>query len=150
LVHTPAKASALAAAEVELVPGDFEDPASLDRAVADVEQVFLLSPPHLRQAELQGNLVQAAHRAGARRLVKLSALGASPDWPLPVPRWHWQTEQAGFAFAHLRPNYFMQMAVAGRRISRIRTRLKTICKGRWTRLGLVLASHGGANDGDAH
>jgi uncharacterized protein YbjT (DUF2867 family) len=115
LVHTPAKASALAAAEVELVPGDFEDPASLDRAVADVERVFLLSPPHPRQVELQGNLVQAAHRAGARRLVKLSALGASPDWPLAVPRWHWQTEQqieqAGFAFTHLRPNYFMQMVL---------------------------------------
>ena len=113
LVHTPARATALTGQQVEMVPGDFADPDSLDRAVAGVEQVFLLSPPHPHQVQLQGNLVQAAQRAGVRHIVKLSALGASPDWPLPIPRWHWETEQqieqAGFAFTHLRPNYFMQM-----------------------------------------
>ena len=113
LVHTPARATALSGQQVEMVPGDFADPDSLDRAVAGVEQVFLLSPPHPHQVQLQGNLVQAAQRAGVRHIVKLSALGASPDWPLPIPRWHWETEQqieqAGFAFTHLRPNYFMQM-----------------------------------------
>jgi uncharacterized protein YbjT (DUF2867 family) len=113
LVHTPANASALAAGGIEIVAGDFQEPASLDRAVAGVERVFLLSPPNPRQVELQGNLVQAARRAGVGHIVKVSALGASPDWPLPIPRWHWETEQqieqAGFAFTHLRPNYFMQM-----------------------------------------
>ena len=88
LIHTPSKASALAASHVQLVPGDFEDPASRDRAMADIQRVFLLSPPHPRQVELQGNAVLAAHRAGVRHIVKLSALGASPDRPLPIPRWH--------------------------------------------------------------
>jgi uncharacterized protein YbjT (DUF2867 family) len=115
LVHTPSKASALAAPDVQLVPGDFEDAASLDRAMADIQRMFLLSPPHPRQLELQGNAVLAAHRAGVGHIVKLSALGASPDWPLSIPRWHWQIEQqieqAGFAFTHLRPNYFTQMVL---------------------------------------
>ncbi|HTD79153.1 MAG TPA: SDR family oxidoreductase, partial [Chloroflexota bacterium] len=113
LVHTPPKASSLSARQVEVVLGDFDDPASLDRAVAGVERVFLVSPPQPDQVRLQGNVVRAAQRGGVRHIVKISALGASPDWPLAVPRWHWQTEQqieqADLAFTHLRPNYFMQM-----------------------------------------
>src|SRR5205814_10437535 len=113
LVHSPLKVSSLSAPQVEVMLGEFEDPASLDRAVAGVERVFLVSPPHPDQVRVQGNVVKAAQRSGVRHIVKISALGASPDWPLAVPRWHWQTEQqieqAGVAFTHLRPNYFMQM-----------------------------------------
>src|SRR5437773_1236507 len=62
LVHTPLKVSSLSAPQVEVMLGEFEDLASLDRAVAGVERVFLVSPPHPDQVRLQGNVVKAAQR----------------------------------------------------------------------------------------
>jgi uncharacterized protein YbjT (DUF2867 family) len=62
--------------------------------------------------ELQGNLIEAARRAGVARVVKLSAIGADPSSPVRVGRWHAQTEKqleaSGLAYTHLRPGFFMQ------------------------------------------
>ena len=112
LVRDPGKAAALQAPGVTIVQGDLADPASLDAALDGVDHVFLLSAMVPGQVELQGNLVEAARRAGRPHIVKLSVYGAGPDAPVPFARWHWQTEQqieqAGLPFTHLRPNNFMQ------------------------------------------
>ena len=97
---------------VELVEGDFGQPATLDAALAGADRAFLLSPSAPDQVELQGNFVDAARRAGLRHLVKLSGAHALPDAPGLFPRWHGQIEQrireSGVPYTFVQPVYFMQ------------------------------------------
>jgi uncharacterized protein YbjT (DUF2867 family) len=96
---------------VEILVGDLGQPASLDRALSGVDRVFLLSPPGPEQVELQGNLIDAAKRSGARHIVKVSVAGG-PDSGTQIGRWHWTTEKhveaSGVSFTFLRPNFYMQ------------------------------------------
>ena len=112
LVRDPKQARAIKGPGVEIVKGDLGNPKSLDAALEGINRVFLVSPADPFQVELQGNLVQAAKRAGIRLLVKLSVYGAAPDASSVFMRWHWLTEQeirsSGVPFTFLRPNFFMQ------------------------------------------
>ena len=116
MVRSPAKASRIDHERIDVVHGDLADPTSLSKAVTGVEAVFLLSSPHPRQVELQGNAIRAALAAGVRRIVKLSAAGAGPGAPAGLIRWHSETERdiedSGLAFTHLRPTGFMQNTLA--------------------------------------
>jgi uncharacterized protein YbjT (DUF2867 family) len=111
LVRDPARASHIRLPGVEILVGDLGQPASLDRALAGVDRVFLLSPPDPGQVELQGNLIEAAKRSGARHIVKVSVAGG-PDSGTQIGRWHWTTEKqveaSGISFTFLRPNFYMQ------------------------------------------
>src|SRR5690349_10838940 len=75
LVRNPEKAAAVLPEVVHLVRGDFDEPASLEEAVRDVDKVFLLCPVDSRQVELERNVVTLSAQAGVRHLVKLSVLG---------------------------------------------------------------------------
>jgi len=112
LVRSAEKAATLAGPGVETVIGDLEQPASLDAALDGVTRALLISPFHPRQVEWQGNFVEAAGRAGAVHIVKLSGLGTAPDSPLRSGRWHAQTERhiadAGLPWTYLHPPFFMQ------------------------------------------
>ena len=112
LIRNAEKAAILAGPGVETVVGDLEQPASLDAALDGVTRALLISPLHPRQVEWQGNFVEAARRAGAVHIVKLSGLGTSLDSPLRSGRWHAQTEQhiaaADLPFTYLHPPFFMQ------------------------------------------
>jgi uncharacterized protein YbjT (DUF2867 family) len=112
LVRSAEKASTLAGPGVETVIGDLEQPASLDAALDGVTRALLISPLHPRQVEWQGNVVEAARRAGAVHIVKLSGLGTALDSPLRSGRWHAQTERhiadAGLPWTYLHPPFFMQ------------------------------------------
>jgi uncharacterized protein YbjT (DUF2867 family) len=92
--------------------GDLEQPGSLDAALDGVTRALLISPLHPRQVEWQGNFVEAARRAGAVHIVKLSGLGTAPNSPLRSGRWHAQTERhiadAGLPWTYLHPPFFMQ------------------------------------------
>jgi uncharacterized protein YbjT (DUF2867 family) len=111
LVRDPARASHIRLPGVEIVVGDLGRPETLPPALADVDRVFLLSSADPAQVELQGNLVDAARRAGARHIVKVSVAGG-PDSGTQIGRWHWATEKhieaSGIAFTFLRPNFYMQ------------------------------------------
>ena len=112
LVRSAEKAATLAGPGVETVVGDLEQPSSLDAALDGVTRTLLISPLDPRQVELQGNFVEAARRAGAVHIVKLSGLGTALDSLLRSGWWHAQTEQhiadAGLPFTHLHPPFFMQ------------------------------------------
>ena len=113
LVRDPARALALPGG-AELVRGDFTDAASLAAACAGIDQVFLISPVQEDLAAQQGAVIEAARRAGVRRMVKLS--GSS--WTMregdmtATGAAHLASEgllrQSGMAFAIVRPNAFMQ------------------------------------------
>jgi NAD(P)H dehydrogenase (quinone) len=114
LVRSDEKAAAVAAHGFEVVRGDVEGLPELEGALEGVDSLFLLTPQHPRQTELQNAAVEAARRTGVRRIVKVSGSSAvtgdaSSSW---VGRAHAETERAiaesGLAYAILRPNYFMQ------------------------------------------
>jgi len=96
----------------EVVEGHFDDPASLARALDGVTDVFLVSRYEPRMAELEAKAVRACERAGVRRIVQLSGIGADPASPVTTFRWLGEVEQAigesRCAGVYLRAASFMQ------------------------------------------
>jgi uncharacterized protein YbjT (DUF2867 family) len=111
LVRDPLRASHIRLPGVEIAQGDFARPETLDAALEGVDRVFLLSPPDPNQVALQGNVIDAARRMGARHVVKVSVAGG-PDSGTQLGRWHWTTEKqledSGLAFTLLRSTWYMQ------------------------------------------
>src|SRR5262245_5001446 len=101
-----------ALAGVEIVVGDFDDAATIARALAGMERAFLLTNSSERAEAQQSAFIAAARRAGVRHLVKLSQLAADPGSPVRFLRYHAAVENAirasGIAYTFLRPNLFMQ------------------------------------------
>jgi uncharacterized protein YbjT (DUF2867 family) len=117
LVRNPWRAAQALGPEVDLVKGDYESPETLRAAMAGVGRLFLISPLTPRLAELEGNVIYAAARAGVEHVVKLSTLGvlggadglASEPRQYPLHRLSEERlERSGMAFTHLRPGPFMQ------------------------------------------
>lgn len=93
------------------VRADFDDPASLARAVADVDTVFLVTAPAVPTADHDIALVTAARAAGVRKIVKLSAIGSGERFDgATVGAWHLAAEEAieasGLVWTMLRPPSF--------------------------------------------
>lgn len=90
---------------------DFDDPASLARAVAGVDTVFLVTVPPTPTADHDIALITAARAAGVRKIVKLSAIGSGESFDgTTVGAWHLAAEEAieagGFVWTMLRPPSF--------------------------------------------
>jgi uncharacterized protein YbjT (DUF2867 family) len=112
MVRSREKGQALAAQGVELVEGDLERPRSLGAAFAGVDTVWLLSPPGPRAPEQASNGLWAARQAGARYVVRMSAVGAAHDAPTINSRMHALSDAelraSGIAYTILKPQFFMQ------------------------------------------
>jgi uncharacterized protein YbjT (DUF2867 family) len=102
---------------VEVVYGDFDEPASIDAAFGGADRAFLMSaqPPGSAAAPTHDLLLaQAARRAGVGHVVKLSVLdgGAGDD---AIGLWHREAEAAvvdsGMDWTMLRPGRFMTNAL---------------------------------------
>lgn len=110
---------ALRLPQLEVVRGDFDDPASLDRALRGVESVFMMSAQAIGAAARPTHdlaFVDACRRARVRKIVKLSVLdGGGSDPNDPIARWHAAAESAvresGAAWTLLRPGRFMSNAL---------------------------------------
>lgn len=103
-VRDPGRARDLLGPDVELVRGDFAEPATLESALEGVEVMFLLNG----DPELEGCAVDVALRSGVRRVVKQSALGIALEPPPFHRRIEQRLERSGLGYTHLRPNAFMQ------------------------------------------
>ncbi|HSU14475.1 SDR family oxidoreductase [Longimicrobium sp.] len=112
LARSPEKARALFPAGVEIARGDLTDAASLDAALAGADRLFLLAPTDREQVAMEVNAIEAAKRAGVKRVVKLSVLGADEESPVILARWHREVEKvlagSGIPFTLLQPTFFMQ------------------------------------------
>lgn len=101
---------------VELVTGDFNDPASLQRALAGVERAFLLTNSTEQAEAQQLRFVELARQADVQHLVKLSQWAADAASPVRFLRYHAAVESAirtaGLSYTFLRPNLFMQGLLA--------------------------------------
>jgi len=77
IVRQPAKAADLAAAGVAVRPADYNDPAALDRALAGIDRLLLISSNEIGQRAAQHQrVIDAAVRQSVRRLVYTSLLHA--------------------------------------------------------------------------
>ena len=119
LVRDPAEQSAQALRALpgaEVVAGDFNDAASLTRALAGIGRAFLLTPSTAQAEEQQLRFVALARQAGVRHIVKQSQWAAAVDSPVRFLRYHAVVEDAinatGLAYTLLRPNLFMQGLLA--------------------------------------
>jgi uncharacterized protein YbjT (DUF2867 family) len=75
LSRDPESARNLLGPSVEVVRGDFIEPASLADALRGVDVAYLATTPGPDLATQEGNFVEAARAAKVRRLVKLSGYG---------------------------------------------------------------------------
>ncbi len=101
-----------ALAEVPLVEGDGSRPDSVRALLDGVAKVYLVPPTAPGWDVMQSELIAAAAASGVEHIVKLSAIGASPDEVSMSLRFHWQGEQeigaSGLAYTHIRANSFFQ------------------------------------------
>jgi uncharacterized protein YbjT (DUF2867 family) len=109
-------AAAAFPAGVETVAADLGDPRTLGPALAGIERVFILATGPAR-LDHETSLVAAARRAGAARLVKLSALTVEDATAVDIiTQWHRAAEQAvtgsGLSWTILRPGAFMSNTVS--------------------------------------
>ncbi len=112
VAHRDAKKLADArAAGLDAVAIDYDQPATIGPAVDGVEVLFLLGAGGRGQAEGETRVVEAAARAGVRKIVKLSVWAAAGEG-YAFAKIHRQVERAieasGMRWVHLRANGFMQ------------------------------------------
>lgn len=71
MTSNPSRAEKLKRPGVDPVLGDMDRPETLYAALAGVDTVFIVPPMDDRIRVLEGNVLEAAKRAGVRRIVKL-------------------------------------------------------------------------------
>ncbi|WP_211767586.1 NmrA family NAD(P)-binding protein [Kutzneria sp. CA-103260] len=121
MTRRPAAASV--PAEVEVVAGDCDEPASLAKAFEGVEQAFLMTAQPTGSPNLHTVVqVAAAKAAGVKHLVKLSVADGGRHGHELVAAWHQQDEAAvtesGIAHTMLRPGRFMSNTLAWKHMLR--------------------------------
>ncbi len=100
--------------DVSIVQGDMDNPASMLKAFAGCDALFLLCVHGPTMEARQLRAVEAAKQAGIKRIVKVSGSPNTVEQhsPADTGREHWAIEQAikqsGLEYAMLRPNFFMQ------------------------------------------
>lgn len=115
-VRDPDKAESLFGDAVELAPGDFTDPRSIQAALEGATEVFLSGPDDPRRVEWETTAIDAAAAAGVRRIVKLSSIVAKPGAPVAFWDWHGRIEQhlseSGVPAVVLRSSFYMSNLLA--------------------------------------
>ena len=122
LVRSANSAEIFQARGVETALGDLKDRASLDRACLGTEVVITTAnsasrgdSDNVESVEDQGNrnLIDAAHAAGVRQFVFVSALGSDLNSPVPFLRGKAIAErhlrESGLTYTILMPNLFMEV-----------------------------------------
>ncbi|MBI3794997.1 MAG: NAD(P)H-binding protein [Nitrospinae bacterium] len=105
-VHNPEKAKGLSMKNVEVVPFELTDVASLENAVKGVDKAFVISAPIMQnRTELDARLVDLAKKAGVKHIVKMSAMECEVEPGIqrrPASRSSPRTTHPGFK-AHAKP-----------------------------------------------
>ena len=100
----------------EVVIGSIENKEAVDQSMVDVETVLVLLPNSENQLSLEKQLVDSAKQAGAKRVVKMSSIEATPDAMSPIPKLHLESEeyikQSGLNWTMIKPNFYMQNLLA--------------------------------------
>ena len=111
LVRKPAEAAKLGG-NIEVAPGDFDLPETLESALQGVEKAFLLTPVAEHFVQWQKDFIEAAQRAKIKHLVKFSGMGAHARSASELLKLHAEADEilrsSGVPFTILQPNSFHQ------------------------------------------
>ena len=97
---------------VQVVKGDFDDDASIAKALEGVAVMLLAGRDSPNSVAQHRRVLARVRQAGVRHVVKLSAIGASPKSPIALMREHHEVDEevrkgtAGWTF--LKPHLYMQ------------------------------------------
>jgi uncharacterized protein YbjT (DUF2867 family) len=114
VVRNAEKAREVLGADTKVAVAELSDKAALEKALAGVDTVFLVTGHNPQMGEQQSNVVDAAVQAGAKYLVRLSAgpAVAAADSPTAVGRAHHAVDEkmrnSKIGWVILRPGLFMQ------------------------------------------
>lgn len=107
---------------VDAAAFDIEEPATFAPALDGVDRVFLMARPgDTRSHDFAAPFIDAAKQRGVRLIVNLTAMGAEQDASFGLRILETYLEASGIAWAHLRPNYFMQNFSSSSMLADIRT-----------------------------
>lgn len=88
---------------------DYDRPETFDGALAGVDVVFLLRPPHISKIRpVYEPLFRRMDALGVRRVVLLSVQGAPSSKVIPHRQIELLLEEFGFETVYARPSYFVQ------------------------------------------
>jgi uncharacterized protein YbjT (DUF2867 family) len=112
LVRDPARAPRLPGAEV--AAAEYGDGDAVHAALAGVQTLLFVSASETEDRIARHlSAVDAAARAGLRRIVYVSFVGAAPDATFTLARHHWRTEEqirsTGMSFTFLRDNLYQDV-----------------------------------------
>jgi len=97
---------------IELFSGDINRQTDLERALDDIEVVFLLYPDAADRIEKEGRIISQISESNVKRVVKLSAVSAGFSVPVsfgkPIAETDRQLQDSGNAWTILRPYALMQ------------------------------------------
>lgn len=112
LVRSAQKAESIKKLGLETVEGDVSQIATIEAALKGIESLFLLTTASLNQADTEIAIMDAAKKAGVKKIVLLSAMGAGAQSPSNLGRQHGKSEEhlkaLGLAYTILEPHAFMQ------------------------------------------
>lgn len=112
MVRSDAREAEMAAKGVDTIRAELGDWPSVERALAGIDTVFLLSSPSPDMADLHKGLIDRAVASNVRKIVRLSAEPARYSKGLAMYEQHTVVdaylEASGLQYVILRPHYFMQ------------------------------------------
>ncbi|MDZ7757757.1 NmrA family NAD(P)-binding protein [Rhodohalobacter sp.] len=95
--------------DLEYVSFDFEDPATFNDALQNVDSVFLLRPPHISDVETYFRpLIEKIKEKSVREILFLSVQGAEKSGVIPHNKIESLISEYNIDHIFLRPSYFMQ------------------------------------------
>jgi NAD(P)H dehydrogenase (quinone) len=118
IIRDAEKAKNVLGAGAKTAVAELTDRAALEKALAGVTSVFVVTGHNPQMAEQQTNILEAAKKAGVQFFVRVSGGKAvvGPDVESIVGRGHYAIEQAmeksGLKWVNLRPGLFMQNTFA--------------------------------------
>lgn len=116
-VRDPEKTEDFKQRGIRVCKGDFADPASLAESFEGAEQVLIISVNKFGEEAVRqhGNAIQAAKRAGAKRILYTSHQGANPSSAFVPARDHAATETllqaSGVPYVSLRNGFYAESAL---------------------------------------
>lgn len=95
--------------ELHFVEFDFEKPHTFDKALADIDRIFLLRPPHISNVELYFRpLIASIKKNNVSEIIFLSVQGAEKSKVIPHNKIERLIMEYGLSYIFIRPGYFMQ------------------------------------------
>ncbi len=117
VVRNAEKAREVLGADAKVAVAELTDKAALEKALAGVDSVFVVTGHNPGMVEQQNNVLEAAQKGGAKHLVRVGGgrAVATADSPSVVGRGHAAIEarlkDSGIKWTILRPGLFMQNLV---------------------------------------